>query len=33
MSAVTVDHLIRPHGGTLVDRTGTGPRALIPLNG
>ena len=25
MSAVTTDHLIRPHGGTLVDRTGERP--------
>jgi sulfate adenylyltransferase len=32
VSAVTVDHLIRPHGGTLVDRTGDRPDAVDGLS-
>jgi len=31
MSAVATDHLIRPHGGTLVDRTGEAPDDLASL--
>jgi sulfate adenylyltransferase len=31
VSAVTVDHLIRPHGGTLVDRTGDRPEGVEAL--
>jgi sulfate adenylyltransferase len=31
VSAVTVDHLIRPHGGTLVDRTGDRPDGVDGL--
>ena len=31
MSAVTVDHLIKPHGGTLVDRTGERPEGVDSL--
>jgi len=31
VSAVTVDHLIRPHGGTLVDRTGDRPEGVDSL--
>jgi sulfate adenylyltransferase len=31
MSAVATDHLIRPHGGTLVDRTGGAPDDLASL--
>ena len=31
MSAVTVDHLITPHGGTLVDRTGDRPEGVDVL--
>jgi sulfate adenylyltransferase len=31
VTAVTVDHLIRPHGGTLVDRTGERPEGVDAL--
>ena len=31
MSAVATDHLIKPHGGTLVDRTGAAPEDLADL--
>ena len=31
MSAVTVDHLVEPHGGTLVDRTGDRPEGVDTL--
>ncbi len=31
MSAVATDHLIRPHGGELVDRTGSAPEDLADL--
>ena len=31
MSAVTTDHLIRPHGGTLADRTGERPEGVDGL--
>ena len=32
MSAVATDHLIKPHGGELVDRTGSAPEDLADLN-